>query len=133
LPGTAGQGRLADYLLRMALRIRMVTIDCMDPRKLAEFWVAALGAEIIHEVDDGAMLVLSSADNVDIGLQQVAEPRAGKNRLHLDLGAPDRPAEVARLVELGATLVEEFRYPAMAWSVLHDPEGNEFCVGSRNG
>jgi hypothetical protein len=40
---------------------------------------------------------------------------------------------VARLVELGATLVEEFKYPGMAWSVLQDPEGNEFCVGSRNG
>ncbi|QUQ68108.1 glyoxalase/bleomycin resistance protein/dioxygenase [Kutzneria sp. CA-103260] len=111
----------------------MVTIDCLDPRKLAEFWVAALGAEIIHEVDDGAMLVLSSPDNVDIGLQQVAEPRAGKNRLHIDLGAPDRPAEVARLVALGATVGEEFKYPGMAWSVLQDPEGNEFCVGSRNG
>jgi predicted enzyme related to lactoylglutathione lyase len=111
----------------------MVTIDCLDTRKLAQFWVAALGAEIIHEVDDGAMLVLSSEGNVDIGLQQVAEPRAGKNRLHIDLGAPDRPAEVARLVELGATLVEEFTFPGMAWSVLTDPEGNEFCVGSRNG
>jgi len=111
----------------------MVTIDCMDPRNLAQFWVAALGAEIIHEVDDGAMLVLSSTDNVDLGLQQVDEPRAGKNRLHIDLGSPDRPAEVARLVALGATLVEEFKYPGMAWSVLQDPEGNEFCVGSRNG
>jgi predicted enzyme related to lactoylglutathione lyase len=117
----------------MALRIRMITIDCVDTRKLAQFWVAALGAEIIHEVDEGAMLVLSSTDNVDIGLQRVDEPRAGKNRLHLDLGAPNRPAEVARLVGLGATLVEEFRYPGMAWSVLQDPEGNEFCVGSRNG
>ena len=111
----------------------MVTIDCRDTRELARFWVAALGAEIIHEVDDGGMLVLSSAGNVDIGLQQVAEPRAGKNRLHLDLGAPDRPAEVARLVTLGATVVEEHVFPGMAWSVLRDPEGNEFCVGSRNG
>ena len=51
----------------------MVTIDCLDTRKLAQFWVAALGAEIIHEVDDGAMLVLSSEGNVDIGLQQVAD------------------------------------------------------------
>ena len=111
----------------------MVTIDCLDVRKLADFWVAALGAEIIHEVDDGAMLVLSSTDNVDVGLQRVDEPRVGKNRLHLDLGTPDRPAEVARLMTLGATLVEEFKYPGMAWSVLQDPEGNEFCVGSRNG
>ncbi|MBB5890826.1 VOC family protein [Kutzneria kofuensis] len=117
----------------MALRIRMVTIDCLDTHKLAEFWVAALGAEIIHEVDDGDMLVLASEGNVDIGLQRVDELREGKNRLHIDLGAPDRPAEVARLVALGATVVEEHTYPGMAWSVLRDPEGNEFCVGSRNG
>ena len=74
----------------------MVTIDCLDVRKLADFWVAALGAEIIHEVDDGAMLVLSSTDNVDVGLQRVDEPRVGKNRLHLDLGTPDRPASSSR-------------------------------------
>jgi predicted enzyme related to lactoylglutathione lyase len=111
----------------------MVTIDCVDARKLSGFWVAALGAEIIHEVDDGAMLVLASEGNVNLGLQQVEEAKAGKNRLHLDLGAPDRPAEVARLVALGATVVEEYSWPGMAWSVLQDPEGNEFCVGSRNG
>jgi predicted enzyme related to lactoylglutathione lyase len=56
-----------------------------------------------------------------------------KNRLHLDLGTPDRRAEVERVVGLGASVVEEFSWTGMAWTVLLDPEGNEFCIGSRNG
>lgn len=62
--------------------------------------------------------------------QRVAEAKSGKNRLHLDLHAgPERRAEeVARLTALGATVLREVSEPAGAWTVLADPEGNEFCV-----
>ena len=60
------------------------------------------------------------------------EERAGKNRLHLDLGAAtgERHAEVERLVGLGATVVGERGGDAegLVWTTLTDPEGNEFCV-----
>ncbi|TVL93585.1 VOC family protein [Streptomyces sp. SAJ15] len=62
--------------------------------------------------------------------QRVPEPKTVKNRLHLDLhGAPgEREAEVRRLEALGATLVRHVKEPGGEWSVLTDPEGNEFCV-----
>lgn len=61
---------------------------------------------------------------------RVPERKAGKNRLHIDVhaGHGRREATVARLREHGATLVRHVKEPAGEWSVLTDPEGNEFCV-----
>ncbi|MEV5968601.1 VOC family protein [Streptomyces sp. NPDC051921] len=62
--------------------------------------------------------------------QRVPEPKTAKNRLHLDLH-PDpgtRDAEVARLEGLGAKVVRQVAEQGGAWTVMADPEGNEFCV-----
>jgi len=64
-----------------------------------------------------------------LGLQRVPEPRSGKNRVHVDLSGGSRATEVPRLVGLGATVVGEHEMPGLVWTVLADPEGNEFCVG----
>jgi predicted enzyme related to lactoylglutathione lyase len=115
---------------RMAMRAEMVTIDCADPRSLAGFWTEAAG---YVAADDwgGEFIVLSPAEGVAglaIGLQRVPEARAGKNRVHVDWRTADRPGEVARLVGLGATVLAEQKVGGFAWTVLTDPEGNEFCV-----
>ncbi|MFH9426750.1 VOC family protein [Streptomyces sp. NPDC017615] len=62
--------------------------------------------------------------------QRVPEAKDGKNRLHLDVhaGPERRGEEVARLVALGATVLREVSEPGGSWTVLADPEGNEFCV-----
>ena len=77
--------------------------------------------------------------------QEVPETKAGKNRLHLDLYPTGRDnslslerrmeivdAKVAELVELGATVQHRTRHDdrtdPVYFVVLHDPEGNEFCV-----
>jgi hypothetical protein len=73
--------------------------------------------------------------------QKVPEEKAAKNRMHLDVnvaghGLPDegrRAAinpEVERLVDLGATRLEDFDLgdSSGVWTVMQDPEGNEFCV-----
>jgi hypothetical protein len=60
----------------------------------------------------------------------VDEPKRVKNRLHLDVApspGEDHAAEVARLRALGATPVDVGQR-GVAWVVLADPEGNEFCV-----
>ena len=59
---------------------------------------------------------------------QVPEGKTAKNRMHIDLEADDRMAEVNRLVKLGATHVADKDEWGIQWSVLNDPEGNEFCV-----
>ncbi len=115
----------------MALRANMVTIDCADPRALAGFWTQALDYTVVADFGGGYLLLRGASDDaLTLGLQRVPEPRTGKNRVHLDLRTDDRPAELARLTDLGASVVDEQHLPGFGWSVLTDPEGNVFCVGA---
>jgi predicted enzyme related to lactoylglutathione lyase len=107
----------------------MVTIDCSNPQSLAEFWTAALGTTVAG--DYGEFVHLTGTPG--LGLHKVPEPRAGKSRVHMDLSTDDRAAEVSRLTALGAAVLAEHSAPGLWWTVLADPEGNEFCVGSRHG
>ncbi|MGE3590286.1 MAG: VOC family protein, partial [Ilumatobacteraceae bacterium] len=109
-----------------------ITFDCHDAAKLAGFWSAAIG----RPVDDGAAPFFSSIGfPAEPGQQawlflQVPEGKSAKNRMHLDLTATDRDAEVTRLVGLGATEVDQHDEYGHQWTVMRDPEGNEFCVAS---
>ena len=62
--------------------------------------------------------------------QAVPEPKTVKNRVHLDLlvGPEAQDAEVERLVVLGATVVSVHDGPDGRWTLMTDPEGNEFDV-----
>jgi predicted enzyme related to lactoylglutathione lyase len=119
---------------RMSIQLGGVTIDCADPRKLAGFWAEALGGEISDNYGGEFVFIASGGkDRPYVGLQRVPEKRTGKNRVHIDFSATDRKAEVERLVGLGASFVGEHSVPGLTWSVLQDPEGNEFCVGAQEG
>lgn len=71
----------------MAVVTLQVTVDCSDPRRMAAFWSRALGYVI--EFDDPANAWGAVADPEAKGprlvFRQVPEPKAGKNRAHLDL------------------------------------------------
>jgi predicted enzyme related to lactoylglutathione lyase len=58
----------------------------------------------------------------------VEDPTPGKNRVHVDFSTDDVEAEVARLVELGATETARNSFGDLGWVVLADPDGNAFCV-----
>jgi catechol 2,3-dioxygenase-like lactoylglutathione lyase family enzyme len=108
----------------MASKIRTITIDCANPARLAEFWTAALGYTLKDIDEEGALLVGPDGQNSRILFLVVPEGKTVKNRLHFDLTPEDtRAAEVERLKGLGATVYQEFD-----WTVMRDPEGNEFCV-----
>lgn len=114
----------------MTLNLGGITIDCAEPRKLAEFWKQALDLEVAFDAD-GEYLQLRSPtkpDQPSISLQKVPEEKAGKNRVHVDFGSDAPDDEVARLVALGAVVDSKHEVPGFSWTVLHDPEGNEFCV-----
>ena len=113
----------------MSLTIAMITIDTGDARKLAEFWTAALGTTIQQDWGEFIVLAPTTEHGPALALQQVPDATPGKNRIHLDSHVPDRKAEVARLVALGATEVAEHSVPGIVWTVLADPDGNQFCVG----
>ena len=76
------------------------------------------------------LLVDGTGGQPKLLLQRVTEPKAGKNRLHLDLRTPDLDAEVRRVLGLGATLLtsEPVTEDGWSWHILGDPDGNEFCV-----
>jgi hypothetical protein len=59
---------------------------------------------------------------------RVPEPKPVKNRVHLDINL--RPGETLDwLVGLGATILRPIgTTPDQRWTVLADPEGNEFCA-----
>lgn len=115
----------------MTLRIDCLTIDCSDPRLLAEFWSQALGWEI--DFADAHEIAISAAGDQsdavpDLLFLRVPDAKQVKNRLHLDLRPDDRDAEVARLESLGASRVEIGQVGDESWVVMADPEGNEFCI-----
>jgi len=112
------------------MRINYV-LDCADPDALADFWAAALGYERgdFRPPSPYVSLDGASAGQPDLLLQQVPEPKPGKNRMHMDLRVRDNEAEVARLVALGARVLHGPFDDEGHWTtVLADPEGNEFCV-----
>ena len=64
----------------------------------------------------------------DLLFLKVPEGKTVKNRLHLDLRPVDQAAEVARLLDLGATHADVGQPADASFTVLRDPEGNELCV-----
>lgn len=126
----------------MALRWYTTVIDSTDHRTLADWWASALGWKKFYEADDEVVLVPSYAEElaastpwerVPPGLVfvRVPEDKVTKNRLHLDLAphtSDDRDAEIGRLVEMGASRVDVGQDTDVTWTVLADPQGNEFCV-----
>jgi len=114
----------------MTLTIGMVTIDTSDPQKLASFWTAAMRTEVQHDFGGEFMILAPPSEGaVTLGIQRVSDAVPGKNRVHFDTHVEDRLAEVARLVELGATEIATHTVPGLTWTVLADPDGNQFCVG----
>jgi predicted enzyme related to lactoylglutathione lyase len=106
------------------------TMDCADAESLAAFWSEALGYSLLGNF--GAFWPLVSQVSNDepwFVLQQVDEPKSGKNRMHVDIHAADVDAELRRLEDLGARRVSDRIVMGDAcWFVMEDPEGNEFCV-----
>ena len=113
----------------MASKVDTVTIDCADASRLAGFWSAALGYEIEDVDDDGALIQDPTARGVAVYFQIVPESKSVKNRVHLDLRPPESMAEeVERLTSLGASGSRYVEEGGSYWTVMLDPEGNEFCV-----
>jgi len=133
-----------------------VTFDAYDPHAANRFWSEALGYEgednsaLVDQLvaggvvpadavvqDDGHSAFRDLAASRDpegkrprLLFQRVPEPKATKDRVHLDLqgGAERADAEVARLEQLGATVAWVSDDRGVRCVTMRDPEGNEFCV-----
>lgn len=112
----------------MDLRLRAVTIDASDPQNLARFWSEVTGREIITSRPDLARLASETPGGPVLLFLRVPEDKTAKDRIHLDLETRDRATEVDRIIALGATFHSEVKESEHEWTVLQDPEGNEFCI-----
>ena len=112
-------------------RLASVVIHCAQPAVLGPFWSLVTGIPVV-EADllaiadvtlgyDEAVLLRSDDDRPDVWLAP-AESLLPHGRVHLDVVASEE--EKASFLAAGATVVAERE----RWTVLADPEGNEFCV-----
>jgi hypothetical protein len=109
-----------------------MVLDCAEPRRLAAFWREALGYRDYYTDATLAVLVPKEGIASPLLLQGVPEPKAGKNRMHLDIVVDDVEAEVLRLQALGARRIDEAvqNLGGTRWVRMSDPEQNEFCVST---
>jgi predicted enzyme related to lactoylglutathione lyase len=106
-------------------RLCALLIDCnvSDVDEAARFWAEALGraVDLNHPGSrDGYRMLETPADEPIVQIQRVDH----ESRVHVDIETDDIPAEVARLEELGASVVRRLE----RWVVMQAPTGQRFCV-----
>jgi len=111
----------------MQVRWIEVTLDCLDPVRVAAFWQALLGGELSEPLPGWRRLEVP--DRPHITFQPVPEPKMAKTRLHLDLEVDDLDAALALVEGLGGSRTgEQHVYPEGTVEVVADVEGTEFCL-----
>ncbi|QQQ77627.1 VOC family protein [Saccharothrix sp. 6-C] len=108
------------------MRLDQIVVDCVDPAGLVRFWAGLLGGRPVEREHGWAHVVPPGWPR--ISFQPVPEPKAVKNRLHLDIGVDDITAATERAVGLGARPQGAVQTDEQgSFQVLLDPAGNEFC------
>lgn len=105
-----------------------VTIDCTEPKRLAEFYAIILGYEVLYAEEEYAG-ISDGKNTFYFGQVPERKPAAWPGpdkQFHIDLRVPDVERAVREYMELGATK-PDFQ-PGDGWVVLRDPEGHLFCV-----
>jgi Glyoxalase-like domain len=109
-----------------------LVLDCAEPERLARFWRDAL--DYRDHYADANLVVLVPKEGIasPLLLQRVPEPKAGKNRMHLDIVVDDVEPEVRRLLALGAHRIDEGvqSFGGTRWVRMCDPERNELCLST---
>jgi hypothetical protein len=119
-------------------RLKEIVFDADHPAALARFWAEVIDGYAIRPYDDeeiARLAALGFSPETDptvmvdgpgptLCFQIMPGERHARNRVHIDVSVTDRRAEIARLVGLGASVARE----ADGYTVLRDPEGNNFCL-----
>ena len=110
--------RLTDY------RLHGIGIDCRDAEAQARWWGGLFGVDPAYEADHDVWTLTGVAvdERMTLDFCPVPEQRTEPNRVHWDV-----QGDVDELLTRGAT----HQWDMPRWTVLADPEGNEFCVFPR--
>ena len=119
----------------MTAVISHTTIDATDAYAQSLFWAKVLGfaqdPDDPNEPGHEECMIFSPDRRTRVLFIEVPEKKQVKNRVHFDLVPAEgtRDEEAARLISVGATVVDDLRRPdGSGWLVLADPEGDEFCI-----
>ena len=109
-----------------AHRLKDIEVDTStDWVSIAEWWGDVLGAKVVH--DDGySYLDKVPGTGFGVDFVPVPEPKTVKNRIHWDVKLVEG-VSLDDLIAKGATVVRA-KDDEIRWTVMADPEGNEFCV-----
>ena len=109
-------------------RLYEIGIDTADSaeaaHRIAAWWAEVLGGRLVDD-DSGYSYVdrVPGAPYDSLDFAPVPEPKTVKNRIHLDVTT----ADVDDLVAAGATILRA-KDDEIGWTVMADPDGNEFCA-----
>ncbi len=109
-------------------RLFEVVVDtgdsAQDAHRIAAWWANVLGGRLV-DTDRGFSYVdqVPGAPFDSLDFIPVPEPKTVKNRIHLDVTT----ADVDSLVAVGATVLRA-QDDQIGWTVMADPDGNEFCA-----
>ena len=109
-------------------RVDEIVVDCRDPATLATFWAGLFGVE--PKIRDATWATVRASDSgLVVAFQEVPEPKAGKNRVHIDIRVAHLEEAVAACVAIGAVAEGPIKADDQgSFQVMSDPEGNEFCL-----
>ncbi|GIJ78784.1 glyoxalase [Micromonospora phaseoli] len=114
---------------RMANVWSGVTIDCLDPERVARFWSALLGREPGSSQEGWVYLGERGDPQPRLVFQPVAELKSGKVRIHLDISVDNIDEAMTAVIKLGGRSTgERHDYEEGVVVVMADPEGHEFCL-----
>lgn len=121
--------------------IHEIVFDCEEPKILAQFWAELLEGYAVRQ-PDMTSAALSQALGIDpsepttlmvdgpgpsLCFQNVDGQRPDNNRVHFDVEVADRAAEVEKLKQAGASVDRVLP----TYTLMRDPEGNQFCLVDR--
>jgi glyoxalase superfamily protein len=91
---------------------------------IAAWWCDVVGGAVVDDDGDAAIQDIPECPWDYFVFGEVPEPKTTKNRLHIDVVTDDLDALVAH----GATVLRPQGDDGLRWTVLADPDGNEFCA-----
>lgn len=109
-------------------RVSAIMIDCHDPEALMAFWGEIVDVEVATRFPGYVFSTKMPGNHIGLAFQKVPEDKTTKNRLHLDLRHPDPDAMIAKIEKLGGARLKRYDMGGVGWTVMTDPEGNEFCI-----
>lgn len=108
-------------------RLSTFVFDCEgdDIERAAAFWSAALGRSVEPSSAEFPTYRALSHSSEAGEPKLLVQSRVGhQSRIHVDIEADDREAEVKRLEALGAKVLARVK----TWIVMEAPTGQRFCV-----